>query len=233
MIPRARSLSRKQTAAATGDGVARVPAERRARAPEPRELVEAGDAAGGDRLDRPGRDEVDAHAARPEVAREVARDALERRLGDAHPVVDRPGDRWRRSRGRRPSRRARAASSSGATATASAFSENALVWNAVIALAAGVSRKPPPSASAGANAIACSTPSSAPQREPSSAATPASCSGSLTSSSSTSGGVGRCAAARCGQAHAAPEAGQHDLARPPPAPGARPRRRSSRASARR
>ncbi len=92
MIPRARSLSRKQTAAATG------PASRVSQpsgAPERHsagELLEAGDAAGRDRLDRAGRDEVDADPARSEVAREVARDALERRLGDAHPVVHRPGD---------------------------------------------------------------------------------------------------------------------------------------------
>ena len=52
----------------------------------------------------PGGDEVHAHAARTEVAREVARGRLERGLGDAHPVVDRPGDRARRSRARRSPR---------------------------------------------------------------------------------------------------------------------------------
>jgi hypothetical protein len=71
--------------------VARVPAQRRAAAPERRELVEAGNAAGGDRLDRARRDEVDTDPARAEVAREVARHALERRLRHPHPVIDRPG----------------------------------------------------------------------------------------------------------------------------------------------
>ena len=41
----------------------------------------------------------------PELAGEVARRRLERRLGHAHPVVGRPRDAWRRSRGRRSSRR--------------------------------------------------------------------------------------------------------------------------------
>ncbi len=53
---------------------------------------------------------------------------------------------------------------SGASAAASAFSENALVWNACVALAAGVLMKRPPIASSGAKAIACSTPSTPPQR---------------------------------------------------------------------
>ena len=63
----------------------------------------------------------------PEVAGQVARDGLERRLGDAHPVVDRPRDGWRRSRARR---RSAPGAISGASAAASAFNENALVWNA-------------------------------------------------------------------------------------------------------
>src|SRR5664279_4886115 len=42
---------------------------------------------GGVGADRAGGDEVDAHALRPEVAGEVAADRLQRRLGDAHPVV--------------------------------------------------------------------------------------------------------------------------------------------------
>ena len=56
--------------------------------------------------------------------------------------------------------------------------------------------KRPPSASSGANAIACRTPSTRPQRSRSSAASASSCSGSLTSSSSTSGGSGSRAAER-------------------------------------
>src|SRR2546426_109371 len=55
--------------------------------------------------------------------------------------------------------------------------------------------KRPPSASSGAQAIACSAPSSAPQRSSSSAATAARSAGLLTSSPSTSGGRGRPAAA--------------------------------------
>ena len=61
--------------------------------PERGELLEAGNAARGDCAERAGADEVHADALGPEVVREVARDRLERRLGDAHPVVDRPGDR--------------------------------------------------------------------------------------------------------------------------------------------
>jgi len=72
--------------------------------------------------------------------------------------------------------------------------------------------KAPPSASWGANAIACRTPSSAPQRSCRSAATAAMWSGSLTSSSSTSGaGSPRRLAIRCVMRMPAAEAGQHDL----------------------
>ena len=46
---------------------------------------------GGKRLDGAGGDEVDADPARAELAREVARDGLQRGLGDAHPVIGRPG----------------------------------------------------------------------------------------------------------------------------------------------
>ena len=79
--------------AGDGPGVVGRPAERRLLLPRVGELGEPGDAAGGDRAERPGADEVHAHAARAEVAREVARGRLERGLGHAHPVVDRPGDR--------------------------------------------------------------------------------------------------------------------------------------------
>ncbi len=54
---------------------------------------------------------------------------------------------------------------SGTSAAASAFSEYALVTNACAALSAGAVMNLPPSASSGANAIACSTPSTRPQRE--------------------------------------------------------------------
>ena len=42
--------------------------------------------------ERPGGHEVHPDPARPEVARQIPRDRLERGLGDAHPVVDRPRD---------------------------------------------------------------------------------------------------------------------------------------------
>ena len=69
----------------------------------------------------------------------------------------------------------------------SAFSENADVWNAIVALSTGVLRKLPPSASPGAKAIACRMPSTRPQRSRRSSATAWMSSGLLTSSSSTSG----------------------------------------------
>ncbi len=78
-------------------------------------------------------------------------------------------------------------SNSGTSAWASAFSEYALVWNAIPALSGGVVMKRPPSASSGAKAIACSAPSMPPQRCWRSAVSRSKCSGSFTSSSSTSG----------------------------------------------
>src|SRR5439155_918219 len=57
-------------------GVAAVTAERRMLAPGCGEVVEAGDAAGRAGRERSRRDEVDAHAARAEVARQVATDRL-------------------------------------------------------------------------------------------------------------------------------------------------------------
>ena len=77
----------------------------------------------------------------------------------------------------------------------------------------GVSRKLPPSASSGANAIACSTPSTRPQRESSSPRSASRSSGSFTSSSSTSGGSGSRFAARSVSRRARPK------------PSAAPRRR--------
>ena len=74
-------------------GVLAVPADRRLPAPHLRELLEAGDPARRDRAQRAGRNQVHADPARTEVARQVASGRLERRLGDAHPVVHGPRDR--------------------------------------------------------------------------------------------------------------------------------------------
>ena len=57
-----------------------------------RRALEAGDATRGDGAERAGTDQVDPDPLGPEVARKIAGDRLERRLGDAHPVIDRPGD---------------------------------------------------------------------------------------------------------------------------------------------
>jgi hypothetical protein len=79
----------------------------------------------------------------------------------------------------------------GRTPVAIAFREYALVWIAVATLSHGVWRKFPPSASCGANAIACRNPSTRPQRRPSSSATAWICDGSFASISRTSTGLGR------------------------------------------
>ena len=70
-----------------------------------------------------------------------------------------------------------------------AFSENALVWNAVATLSHGVLRKFPPRASCGANAIACRNPSTLPHRSRA-RRDGVDLRGSFTSISSTSGGSG-------------------------------------------
>ena len=62
---------------------------------------------------------------------------------------------------------------SGSNPWASALSEKALVRNAVCALSHGVFTKLPPSASWGANAMACRNPSTPPHRASSSEATAA------------------------------------------------------------
>ena len=75
---------------------------------------------------------------------------------------------------------------SGSNAPASALNENALVWNAALALSAGVVMNRPPKASSGANAIACSAPSTPPQRSRSDEVNASRSATLLTSSSSTS-----------------------------------------------
>ena len=75
---------------------------------------------------------------------------------------------------------------SGSNAAASALKENALVWNAAEALSGGVVMNRPPSASSGANAIACSAPSTLPHRSRSESVNADRSSGLFTSSSSTS-----------------------------------------------
>ena len=73
VIARARSLSRNSTAPATGAGSSVSQPERRLALPGVGEVGEAGDAARGERAERAGGHEVHAHAARAEVARQVAR----------------------------------------------------------------------------------------------------------------------------------------------------------------
>ena len=72
--------------------VGRVPPERRPVAPAVGERLEPRDPLAGDRPQGAGGQGVDADPVRSEVAREVPRDRLERGLGHAHPVVDRPRD---------------------------------------------------------------------------------------------------------------------------------------------
>ena len=93
VTPRARSREQEQDRAGDGRRVVGVPPERRLPPPRGGEVAEAGDPARGERPQRARGHEVHAHALRPEVARQVARRGLQRRLRDAHPVVDRPGDR--------------------------------------------------------------------------------------------------------------------------------------------
>ena len=90
----ARAASRQQEVDRRRDRrrILDVPAERRLALPRVGEIAEPGDAARGERAERAGGHQVHAHAARAEVARQVARGGLQRRLGHAHPVVDRPGD---------------------------------------------------------------------------------------------------------------------------------------------
>ena len=73
--------------------VGAIPAEGRGVRPGGGEPLKAGDPGGGGRRERSGGDQVDAHAAGAEVAGQIARDGLQGRLGDAHPVVRGPGDR--------------------------------------------------------------------------------------------------------------------------------------------
>ena len=158
--------------------------------------LEPGDPLAGHRLDRPGAHGVHADPLRPEVAREVARDGLEARLRHAHPVVDRPGDLpvevERDDRGRSAASQQRQHAR-----RRSPSARYALVWIAVATLSHGVCRKLPPSASCGANAIACRNPSSRPHRVASSSRTAAICSWSFASISRTSGGSGRRRATFC------------------------------------
>ena len=83
---------------------------------------------------------------------------------------------------------------SGSVATASDFSEYADTWRATATSSHGAVRNPPPRHDSGAKPIAWSTPSSRPPTRPASASR---CSGSVTSSSTISGSVGRRLAVRC------------------------------------
>ena len=123
VIARAASESRKLIVSATGAGSSTSQPQRRLALPRVGEVAEARDAARGERAERAGGHEVHAHAARAEVAREVAR-----RWPPAPP--------WPRPSSRRPARRPARRSpgrrsprpppgTGPAAPTASAFSENA------------------------------------------------------------------------------------------------------------
>ena len=156
-----------------------------------------------------GGQRVHADPVRAEVAREVPGDRFERGLGHAHPVVDRPRDAARRSRARRsrPRAPACAAACRSRSPSASRRSSGSRSPRSPTACC----RKFPPSASCGANAIACRNPSSRPHRDPISAETDSMCAGSFASISSTSTGFGSRRADLLGQPHRAAERGQDDL----------------------
>ena len=75
-----------------GRRIGHVPAKWCPLAPHIFELLEAGDALRRHRLHGTGGDEIAADALRAQVFGQIAADALERALGDTHPVVRRPGD---------------------------------------------------------------------------------------------------------------------------------------------
>ena len=114
------------------------------------------------RLDRARGDEVRADAARAEVAREVAVDGLQRGLRDAHPVV--AGQATVASKSRPTIEGARPRQQRQRTARRAPSASRRSSGRRSARCPAGVSGSSPPSASAGAKAIACRTPSSAPQR---------------------------------------------------------------------
>ena len=152
--------------------------------------------------DRAGGHQVHADARAAEVARQVAANGLERRLGHPHPVVDRPGHRGVEGRGPPGSP---PSGISGASADASALNEKALVRKASAADSGGVSRKSPPSASRGREGDRVER---AVDRAPARlelAGSAAKSLGVFTSSSSTSGGSGSCAAARSVSRRARPK----------------------------
>jgi hypothetical protein len=106
------------------------------------ELGEAGDAARGDRAERPARHEVHAHALRPEVARQVPRTSPPAAaLGHAHPVIDGHATDASKSM---PTTLAPFVGYRSRSATASDFSENALVGERGHRALGGVSKKLPP-----------------------------------------------------------------------------------------
>ena len=86
MIPRARSDSRKSAVSPTS--VRRHgAAQRRVELVPLQDVAEIADAGGRERLDRAGRDRVDADVLLAQVLGEIAHARFERRLGHAHDVV--------------------------------------------------------------------------------------------------------------------------------------------------
>ena len=171
--------------------------------------------------------------ARAQVAGQVAVDRLQRGLGHAHPVVDRPGDGGveveaddraaaLRALEQRQQRRRRAPSARTRSCGRRARRDSGGV--------SGSSRRARPR---GRRRSRAGRRRARPQRSSRSAATASRCAGSLTSSSSTSGSVGSRRAMRSVMPQAAAEAGEHDLGAVAPGRARRRRRRSSPRSGRR
>ena len=159
LIPRAKSESRKQIVSATGPGSSTSQPERRLDPPQRRPAARSR----GSRAPPPYR------AARPRPGSPGSRGARDPAPGSARPTRAPPWPppssrrsatrRWRRSPARRCSRRRPSAARPPRPAPSSRTR-----WSGTrpIALSAGVVMKRPPSASSGAKAIACSTPSTPP-----------------------------------------------------------------------
>ena len=167
-VVEARRSENRATARVRGRcGVVDVPAERGALAPGVLERAEPGDRLGRDRAHRARGDEVDPDALRPELLGEVAGERLEPRLCHAHPVVQRARRASRRSRG--PTTEAPAVgardleqrAASRRSARRASRSRPAARSPTSSALAASI---PWPRQSGGAYPMACSTPSSRPNR---------------------------------------------------------------------
>ena len=208
-MARARSESRKAIVPATGDGSSvsqpsgACSDQRSASSPKPG-MPRAATVSSG-----PAETRLTRMPLRAEVAREVARGRLQRGLGDAHPVVDRPGDAGVEVEA---DDRPAVSGISGVTAVARSRSETAETWNAVCGALDGRGEE----ARRRARRAARRRSRAARRRRRPSASSSASVSaakwsGSVTSSSSTSAGAGSAAGGALGQPPRAAEGGEDDL----------------------